>query len=173
MRSADAIEQLRAELRQDLVFIQNNYDKNHEMTARVALNESEDEFQYAALGYTLHNLYNAFESYFYRVAKFFENELGESDWHRTLVERMTLDIDGIRPSVIDLQFSRRVDELRRFRHLFRNLYKTPLIPAKVRFANESARGVAEAFRAHHDRFDSFLRDLKLELGATAIRPEQD
>jgi len=163
MRSADAIEQLRAELRQDLMFIESNYGKNNDMTARVEATDSEDEFQYAALGYTLHNLYNAFESYFYRVAKFFENELGESDWHRTLVERMTLDITGIRPAVIDLPFFRRVDELRRFRHLFRNLYKTPLIPAKVRFANEAARGIGEAFRPHHDQFDSFLKDLKHEL----------
>jgi hypothetical protein len=163
MRSADAIEQLRAELRQDILFIEENCEKNREMTARVDRADAEDEFQYAALGYTLHNLYNALESYFYRVAKFFENELGESDWHKTLVDRMTLEIDGIRPALIDLPFARRIDELRRFRHLFRNLYKTRLIPAKVRFANEAAAGLSPAFRRHHERFDEYLRELKREL----------
>lgn len=163
MRSGDAIEQLRAELRQDLLFVEENYEKNRDMTARVARDDSEDEFLYAALGYTLHNLYNALESYFYRVAKFFENELGEADWHKTLVDRMTLDIDGIRPALIDLKLARRIDELRRFRHLFRNLYKTQLVPAKVRFANETAGGLVDAFRSCHDRFDGFLRELRQEL----------
>jgi len=163
MRSADAVEQLRAELRQDLLFVEENYEKNREMTARVARDDSDDEFLYASLGYTLHNLYNAVESYFYRVAKFFENELGEADWHKTLVDRMTLDIEGIRPALIDRQFANRIDELRRFRHLFRNLYKTRLVPAKVRFANEAADGLSETFRTYHDRFDRFLRELKREL----------
>ncbi len=163
MRSAETIEQLRAELRQDLAFIVSNYQKNREMTARVNAAESDDEFLYAALGYTIHNLYNAIESYFYRVAKFFENELGEADWHKTLVDRMTLDIQGLRPAVIELEAARTIDELRRFRHLFRNLYKTPLIPAKVRFANEAAHGVVDVMTTSHERFDGFLQDLKNEL----------
>lgn len=163
MRSADSVEQLRAELRQDLEFIESNYRKNREMTHRVERSESEDEFLYAALGYTIHNLYNAIESYFFRIAKFFENQLGDADWHKTLVDRMTLTIEGIRPAVIDLELARRIDELRRFRHLFRNLYKAPLIPAKVRFANEAARGIDKPLGEAHERFDGFLRDLKRAL----------
>jgi hypothetical protein len=163
MRSADAVQRLRAELAQDLAFIESNYEKNRQMTDRIVNAESSDEFQYAALGYTLHNLYNSIESYFYRVAKFFENELGESDWHRTLVERMTLHIDGLRPALIDPEFAQIIDELRRFRHLFRNLYKTPLIPAKVTFANDAARGINDRFRDCHAQFDEFLAGLKREL----------
>jgi hypothetical protein len=49
MRSADAIEQLRAELRQDILFIEENCEKNREMTARVERADAEDEYQYAAL----------------------------------------------------------------------------------------------------------------------------
>lgn len=165
MRGTDAIEQLRAELRQDLLFIEENDRKNREMTGRVEQSEKEDEYEYAALGYTLHNLYNAFEAYFYRVAKFFENDLGQDDWHKTLVDRMTLDVEGVRPALLDLEFARKLDELRRFRHLFRNLYKSRLIPAEVRLANEFASGLLEDFRAHHEQFDAFLKDLKRELGS--------
>jgi hypothetical protein len=163
MRSAETIEQLRAELRQDIAFIRGNFEKNREMTARIDASGSEDEFLCAALGYTIHNLYNAIESYFYRIAKFFENELGEADWHKTLVDRMTLDIEGVRPALIDLETARTVDELRRFRHLFRNLYKSPLVPAKVRFANEAAHGIVDIMTASHERFDDFLKHLKREL----------
>ncbi len=84
-------------------------------------------------------------------------------WHRALVERMTLEIEGVRPALFDIEFSHRVDELMRFRHLFRNLYKTPLIPEKVTLANREAEGIADDFHAYHKRFDGFLKQLKTEL----------
>jgi hypothetical protein len=118
MRSADAVEQLRSELGQDLYFIEINAAKNREMTERLARMASPDEFDYAALGYTLHNLYTAFESYFLRIAKFFENDIEEPGRHRSLLERMTLRIEGMRPSLFGLDFLPRLDELRRFRHAF-------------------------------------------------------
>lgn len=163
MRTSDSIEQLRSELSQDLRFVETNYAKNREMTDRIAASEDADEFDYAALGYTLHNLYNSLESYFARIAKFFENSLDDRDWHRSLAERMTLEIEGVRPALFDLDFSFRVDELRRFRHLFRNLYKTPLIPQKVLFANRAADGIATDFRKRHEQFDRFLRELKAQI----------
>ena len=163
MRNADAIEQLRAELRQDYDIIAMNHSKNREMTERIAASAQAGEFDYAALGYTLHNLYNALEAYFLRIAKFFENNLDESEWHRSLVRRMTLEISGVRPALFDRDFALRVDELMRFRHLFRNLYQTPLVPEKVEFANRSAEGLLEEFLRYHQEFDSFLHDLKSRL----------
>lgn len=163
MRSTDAVEQLRSELGQDLYFIEINAAKNREMTERLVRMASPDEFDYAALGYTLHNLYTAFESYFLRIAKFFENDMEEPGWHRSRLERMTLRIEGMRPSLFGLDFLPRLDELRRFRHAFRNLYKTPLIPKKVADANEYATGIAIDFRPYHEAFDEFLRSLKQTL----------
>ena len=163
MSDPDSVEQLRSELKKDLDFIRRNYRKNREMTERIEAASEQDEYEYAALGYTLHNLYNALESYFLRIAKYFENNLSSSGWHRSLIERMTLDIDGVRPALFDDDFSIRVDELMRFRHLFRNLYKTPLDPQKVRFANGKARSMLEEFERYHERFDEFLKRLKSEL----------
>ncbi|MFP4644905.1 MAG: hypothetical protein ACLFM0_11165 [Spirochaetales bacterium] len=163
MKNADAVEQLRAELQQDYDIIALNYSKNREMTERIAASEDRGEYEYAALGYTLHNLYNALEAYFLRVAKFFENNLDESEWHRSLVRRMTLEISGVRPALFDREFALRIDELMRFRHRFRNLYQAPLIPEKVDFANRSAEGLLDEFRGYHEAFDSFLRELKVDL----------
>lgn len=163
MRESDRIEQLRSELKQDLHFILVNYQKNREMTGRIEKSGTDDEYQFAALGYTLHNLYTAFESFFLRVAKFFENNLDQTEWHSALLERMTLDIRGVRPALVTIDFSNRIGELMRFRHLFRNLYKTPLIPQKVLFANRYADGIVEEFTPFYEKFDRFLQDLKDEL----------
>lgn len=163
MKSSDTVEQLRAELRQDLEFININHEKNRVMTRRIDETSSTDEYDFAALGYTIHNLYNSFESYFLRIAKFFENNLDEREWHKSLVRRMALTIEGVRPAVFDSEFATQVEELMRFRHLFRNLYRTPLIPQKVLFANEYAATVSDGFPAYHDRFDAFLVRLRDEL----------
>jgi hypothetical protein len=73
---------------------------------------------------------------------------------------MTLEIEEVRPALFDIEFSLKVDELMRFRHLFRNLYKTPLMPEKVLFANGYAEGIFQTFLPIHQRFDSFLKKLK-------------
>ena len=163
MREADRIEQLRSELSQDFHFITINYEKNREMTVRIEKTNTDDEYMFAALGYTLHNLYTAFESFFLRIAKFFENNLEQTEWHSALLERMTLRIEGVRPAVIDLDFMNRLGELMRFRHLYRNLYKTPLIPRKVLFANHYAEAIVDDFRPFYKDFDNFLKELKSEL----------
>lgn len=163
MKNSDGVRQLIAELIQDYEFIVVNGEKNAVMSARIELSADNDEYAYAALGYTLHNLYNAFEGYFFRIAKFFENNVEELTWHKALLERMTLNIDGVRPALMDLELSLRIEELLKFRHVFRNIYKSPLVPAKVEFANQAARGIAAAFKPRHEAFISFLRSLAREL----------
>lgn len=163
MKSSDMIEQLRSELRQDVHFIRLNYRKNREMTERIEKSGTDDEYQFVALGYTIHNLYTAFESYFLRIAKFFENEINRQEWHSSLIERMTLDIEGIRPALFTLDFSYKIGELMRFRHLFRNLYKTPLIPEKILLANRFADGIVDEFAGFHEQFDRFLKQVKATL----------
>jgi uncharacterized protein YutE (UPF0331/DUF86 family) len=45
---------------------------------------------------------------------------------RELLHRMTLSIAGVRPRVIDGKTAERLDELRAFRHVFRNMYRKNL-----------------------------------------------
>lgn len=84
-------------------------------------------------------------------------------WHKALPERMTLNIEGIRPALLDLPMSFRVEELLKFRHVFRSIYKSPLVPEKVNLANKAAHNLAEDFRAYHKRFMEFLAGLVREL----------
>ena len=53
-------------------------------------------------------------------------------WHRDLIQQMAQDIADVRPAVISPDGASPLDELRRFRHLVRNLYTFNLVPDKMR-----------------------------------------
>ena len=85
-----------------------------------------------ALGFTLHRLYGILENYFLRISKFFENNLTSDRWRRDLLEKMQLDLPGIRPPLFTEERDyRNAVELMRFRHRFRNLYGEDLDPVKT------------------------------------------
>ena len=89
--------------------------------------------QVESLGYRLHNLYCAWEDLFLIVARHFENHIEDkSRYHSELLSRMSLDIPGIRPALLDASSSRILDELRGFRHVFRHAYGVELDIRKIR-----------------------------------------
>ncbi|MFH1571817.1 MAG: hypothetical protein ABIL09_27755 [Gemmatimonadota bacterium] len=111
-------------------------------------------------GYHLHNLYNAFESMFRLVAAAFENDVPDTGrWHRLLLERMGRQIEGVRPPLLSPAAVQALDELRRFRHLFRHLYQAKLEPAGVVKALEQARSLERLYLDEVKAFLSFLDGL--------------
>jgi hypothetical protein len=75
-----------------------------------------------AIGYLLHNFYNGCENIFRSIARFFENDLGPESWHRDLLKRMKVRVEGYRPPVIDPELYYLLDDCRAFRHKFRHSY---------------------------------------------------
>jgi uncharacterized protein YutE (UPF0331/DUF86 family) len=83
-------------------------------------------------GYWLHNLYCAYEDLFKIVSAFWENNIhNDGAFHKTLVRRMLLAIEGVRPSLISEESYRNLDELRSFRHVFRHAYSYGLDDERV------------------------------------------
>lgn len=111
-------------------------------------------------GYYLHNLYNAFENLFRLVAEVFENHIPDSSrWHTLLLDRMARDIEGIRPRVIGETALKALDELRRFRHVFRHVYHYDLDPEGVERALTAAYRLEEVYRDDVRSFFDFLSRL--------------
>lgn len=158
------LERLVAELQDDVTVLEEVAQKNERAHARIAAG-ADDELDWAALAYTIHNIYNALEAYFLRVSKFFENELDDNAWHRQLLWRMTLHIEGVRPRLMDRDLAREIDELRSFRHVFRNLYDNRLDPQRVRLVQARVQSVLSGFRAAHGEFVSRLRAIVEMIGA--------
>lgn len=114
---------LRSAIREDLVAIERIYAKLEQNLAKPTV----DDDTLIVRAYHLHSLYSAFENIFQNVAATFENSVDDMGrWHAQLVERMKLDMMPIRPALLNEQSFDVIDELRRFRHMFRHAYSMNL-----------------------------------------------
>ncbi len=111
-----------------------------------------DEFDWAALGYTIHNIYNMLENYFLRISKFFENHLEQTFWHKDLVNKMTIEIDGVRPKLFARDLAFKINELRAFRHIFRYIYQSELDIDKLQNLNTKIPEIINEFKPCHNLF---------------------
>jgi len=100
-RTKDDVERSRAELKNDTEQIETLSLSNQKAIERIKTG-AVDFLDYAAWGYTIHNLYSLMENGCFRIAKFFENNLSEESWHRELLDRMKLNIEGVHPQFLDL-----------------------------------------------------------------------
>lgn len=125
-------------------------------------NEHDEEFL-IVLAYRLHNLYNAFENIFQNIAATFENHLDDSaHWHAQLLQRMCLDMTPARPAVIDKTTYDALDELRRFRHLFRYAYDVELDIQRLQLVVSKALQLKVVYRSQIEHFLGFLRALQTD-----------
>lgn len=119
--------------------------------------EPVDKEKTVYLGYSLHNIYCAFEDLFKEIAKTFENQIEDpSRYHRALLKRMTLEVPGIRPALLSRETHKVLDELRRFRHMFRHAYTYELESRKVRDLQLCLLSGYDKIISDMDFFMSFL-----------------
>jgi len=111
-------------------------------------------------GYYLHNLYMAFEHSFERVAETFENQISDkSKWHAQLLHRMILDVPDMRPRLVSDEAYECLDELRRFRHVFRSAYTVNLDRERLKLVVRRARRLREIYPEELSRFQKFLSQM--------------
>lgn len=124
------------------------------------LGEPHEQEALIVVAYRLHSLYSAFENIFRNIATSFENHLDPSSWHRQLLERMRLDLSPVRPAVIDEQAFEKLDEMLRFRHLFRTGYSLRLDALRLQLVVRKALELKPIYRGQIDRFLEYLRRLE-------------
>lgn len=112
------------------------------------------------LGYYLHVLYGLFENLFEQIAAKFENNIADkTQWHAQLLKRMTLNVKSIRPAVISRDSYVCLNELRRFRHLFRNAYLLKFDPDRLNIVLKHSDQLQSLYRTDFDNFLAFLEQL--------------
>src|SRR3972149_5755693 len=65
---------------------------------------------------------SGFENIFKNVARVFENNIEKDYWHKSILDRMGLEIENIRPPLVSEESLKCLNELRTFRHFFRHAY---------------------------------------------------
>jgi hypothetical protein len=141
-------------IRNDLETIERLY----EALGDPKLEEAEAQDTLIVIAYRLHSLYSAFENIFRNIASAFENNLGDgTGWHRTLLQRMRLDLLPVRPAVIDEEAFEKLDELLRFRHLFRTGYVLSLDGLRLQLVVRKALELKSIYPAQIEQFLHYLQ----------------
>lgn len=93
---------------------------------------SEQEIYLDSVALNLHGFYSGLERIFELIARHVDEKIPSGDlWHRDLLKQMSKEQKDLRPAVISIGSFSSLDELRRFRHLVRNVYIFNLLPEKV------------------------------------------
>jgi hypothetical protein len=149
---------LQRSIERDLASIEEIYGRL--TTSPMAL--ADDPSALIVTGYYLHNLYAAFENSFLQIGRTFENQLtDQSGWHSELLQRMRLDLRPIRPAVIDDVAFALLDEMRRFRHVFRHAYEIELDPQRLELVWQRALALKGIYPGQIGRFIAFLEQLQV------------
>lgn len=135
-------------------------DGIYEALGSPELEESEPQEALIVVAYRLHSLYTAFENIFRNIAASFENHLDQTGWHRQLLQRMRLDLTPLRPAVIDAEAYDCLDEMLRFRHVFRTMYGLDLDPLRLGIVLRKALELKPLYRPQMERFFEFLRAME-------------
>ncbi len=118
---------------------------------------SNDDYYLDGVALNLHGYYSGFERIFTRIAETIDGELprGE-DWHRLLLNQMQSEVPGIRPAVISTESGNFLDNLRKFRHIVRNVYTHHIDPVRLgRLVEDSSKSFVQ-LHAELSAFASFL-----------------
>lgn len=97
------------------------------------------------------------ETLFLRSSQAFENQLDSSRWHAYLLEKMTLEVRGIRPRVILAATYQKLAELMRFHHFKRYYFELDFDWRKTDFLISVFRELVPLLKTDLDRFSKALR----------------
>jgi hypothetical protein len=103
------------------------------------------------------NLYCALEDLFKGIAETFENHVEDlSRYHQELLKRMAFEIPGIRPQILSAKSYELLEELRRFRHLYRHAYTYDLDKEEVLFFKKKIMNSWKNVESDLSHFEAFI-----------------
>lgn len=110
-----------------------------------------------AIALSLHSFYTGIERIFEIIARFIDyREPTGADWHRQLLEQMSIDIPDVRLEVISQSTRLSLDEFRRFRHVVRSIYAYKLeIDPVLELANKTTT----VYQQLEQELKQFLTDI--------------
>ncbi|MCY4377658.1 MAG: hypothetical protein OXC31_28195 [Spirochaetaceae bacterium] len=104
----------------------------------------------------LDDSYTALETLFLRVSQLFENRLLADRWHSDLLEKMTIEVPGIRQPLIARETYGHLAELMRFRHFKRDYVERQYDWDRIESLTRTYEKLQPLITRDLDDFDRFL-----------------
>ncbi len=104
--------------------------------------------------------YTCLETFLFRVSQEFENKLSKDQWHKELLQKMALNIPGIRDRVISETTKNQLSEILLFRHFKRYYFNFDYDWEKLDLIESKYRQVYSPLRSEIQSFIEFLRTLQ-------------
>jgi len=106
------------------------------------------------------SIYTCLETLFLRISRFFENELESDRWHQDLLDKMRIEISGVRKAVLSDATYRRLREILRFRHFRRYYFEMDYDWDKLDFLSRKLTELRSLIATDLDKFLEFLSQLE-------------
>lgn len=116
-----------------------------------------DDMYLDSVALNLHGFYSGFERIFTQIAETVDDDMPDGEnWHESLLLQMAGEVPDIRPAVISSETRRLLDELRRFRHIVRNVYAHNFNPENIEKLIRYTDHAFENLKAELSAFTKFL-----------------
>lgn len=149
------LQRLHAEVLADLESLAQIISQISEALAR--LEGGPDPDRTMALAAYLHHWYTGTEAIHQRIAQTLEGGTASGrQWHRQLLEDMSLNIPEVRPQVISRETARHLGDYLGFRHVFRHAYGTELDMSRLKQLAERLPQLWEQYGAEVRAFLGYL-----------------
>jgi len=113
-----------------------------------------------AAGSILHDFYTGLEKIFRLIALEIDGDLPSGEeWHKRLLDRMAVEVEDLRPRVIDSSLKEQLSEYLRFRHLFRHIYGFELNWDRCRPLVRKLPEINRELTNRLVKFENFLREI--------------
>ena len=144
---------LAARVRQELVDLERVVSRAERAMAAAGQRAEDQDLFLDSVALNLHDFYTGLERILHQVAQTIDETvpLGRN-WHRELLENMTVEVLDVRPPVLTRQTADGVVEYLRFRHVVRNIYTFQLDPERL---GNLVWGLRQAFGLARNDLDSF------------------
>ena len=148
-----------AEIRNTMAIVIDLYEKHKMFQAEELQNLGEKPITASYLADLLDTFYTCLETAFLRISHFFENELDKDRWHQDLLEKMRIEVPGLRVAVLSESSYQRLLELLRFRHFRRYYFEMKYDWDKLEYLQKKLLELEASIKKDFKHFLDFLNAL--------------
>jgi hypothetical protein len=116
-----------------------------------------DDLYFDSVALNIHNFYSGLERLFEKISSAIDGSMPQgANWHRELLNQMTLEIPNVRPAVISEKTCMQLYTYRGFRHVVRNVYTYHINPDKLEPLAKNIRLVFKQVEKELTAFSRFI-----------------